>query len=148
MAILIADTDVLIDFLAGQNPTADQITAELEMGTLFTTAVTRFELLSGARTAAQERRIRRLLDALPTLLSTHEPPPSRTHPDGLGAQGDGDRYGRQSYRRHCAISSGNSFHAQSPSLREGAGIAPRAVTLGSNEVNVLSPFSLPRRRIT
>ena len=67
MAILIADTDVLIDFLAGQNPTAAQIAAELEMGTLFTTAVTRFELLSGARTAAQERRIRQLLDALPTL---------------------------------------------------------------------------------
>ena len=67
MAILIADTDVLIDFLAGQNPTAAQIAAELEMGTLCTTAVTRFELLSGARTAAQERRIRRLLDALPTV---------------------------------------------------------------------------------
>ena len=67
MAILIADTDVLIDFLAGLNPTAAQIAAELEMGTLFTTAVTRFELLSDARTAAQERRIRRLLDALPTL---------------------------------------------------------------------------------
>ena len=67
MAILIADTDVLIDFLAGQNPTADQITAELEMGTLFTTAVTRFELLSGARTAAQERRIRRHFERVPGL---------------------------------------------------------------------------------
>jgi predicted nucleic acid-binding protein len=37
------------------------------MGTLFTTAITRFELLSGARTATQERCIRQLLDALPTL---------------------------------------------------------------------------------
>lgn len=67
MAILIADTDVLIDFLAGRNPVADQIAAELERGTLFTTAVTRFEMLSGARTVPQERRIRQLLDALPTL---------------------------------------------------------------------------------
>ncbi|MBI5853709.1 MAG: type II toxin-antitoxin system VapC family toxin [Nitrospirae bacterium] len=67
MALLIADTDVLIDFLAGHNPTADRIALHLEEGTLCTTTVTRFELLSGARTATQERRIRQLLEALPTL---------------------------------------------------------------------------------
>ncbi len=67
MALLIADTDVLIDFLAGHNPVADRIAAHLEEGTLCTTVVTRFELMSGARTPTQERRIRQLLDALTTL---------------------------------------------------------------------------------
>lgn len=67
MALLIADTDVLIDFLAGHNPMAQRIATHLEEGMLCTTAVTRFELMSSARTATQERRIRQLLDALSTL---------------------------------------------------------------------------------
>ena len=42
---IIADTDVLIDFLAGHEPSASRIALELERGDLRTTAVTRFELL-------------------------------------------------------------------------------------------------------
>jgi predicted nucleic acid-binding protein len=65
--MMVADTDVLIDFLAGSNPAAERIAAELNRGELRTTAVTRFELLCGARTARQERTIRELLDAVPAL---------------------------------------------------------------------------------
>ena len=63
----IADTDVLIDFLRGRTPTAQRIALELGRGQLRTTAVTRFELLAGARSARQERLIGQLLDALPCL---------------------------------------------------------------------------------
>lgn len=65
--MMIADTDVLIDFLANRSPVADRIALELEHAALQTTAVTRFELLAGARTARQERMIAELLAALPTL---------------------------------------------------------------------------------
>jgi tRNA(fMet)-specific endonuclease VapC len=64
---LVADTDVLIDFLAGYEPSASRVVLELERGTLRTTAVTRFELLAGARTARQDAVVRRLLDAVPSL---------------------------------------------------------------------------------
>jgi predicted nucleic acid-binding protein len=70
--VIVADTDVLIDFLAGRNPAANRVAAELHRGELRTTAVTRFELLSGARTARQERTIRELLDAVPALVLDEE----------------------------------------------------------------------------
>jgi tRNA(fMet)-specific endonuclease VapC len=63
----VADTDVLIDFLAGVDPSAGEVAFELERGSLQTTAITRFELLSGARNAKQEAPIRQLLAAVPTL---------------------------------------------------------------------------------
>ena len=65
--MIVADTDVLIDFLAGQEPGAGLVESELARGLLRTTAVTRFELLSGARDARHERAIRQLLAAIPTL---------------------------------------------------------------------------------
>jgi len=65
--MMVADTDVLIDFMAARNPGAERVAAELDRGLLRTTAVTRFELLCGARTARQEDTIRQLLDAIPTL---------------------------------------------------------------------------------
>jgi len=68
MAVIVADTDVLIDFLAGVDPAARQVTAELERGSLRTTAITRFELLSGALNARQEETILALLTAIPTLV--------------------------------------------------------------------------------
>ena len=63
----IADTDVLIDFLAGVEPSAAQVAEELERGSLCTTAVSRFELLSGVRSARQEAAVRELLAAVSTL---------------------------------------------------------------------------------
>jgi tRNA(fMet)-specific endonuclease VapC len=64
---IVADTDVLIDFLAGHEPSASRIALELERGGLKTTVVTRFELLAGATSARQMGNIRGLLDAVPEL---------------------------------------------------------------------------------
>jgi tRNA(fMet)-specific endonuclease VapC len=64
VAVIVADTDVLIDYLQGSPPASDRIARELEGGRLATTAVTRFELLAGARTARQEDVVRELLEAL------------------------------------------------------------------------------------
>jgi predicted nucleic acid-binding protein len=63
----VADTDVLIDFLAGAEPAAERVASELERGSLLTTVITRFELLSGARNSRQEKSIRQLLAAVPAL---------------------------------------------------------------------------------
>lgn len=65
--MIVADTDVLIDFLAGVNPAFSRVRSELERGHLQTTAITRFELLSGAGNPKQEARIRDLLEAVPAL---------------------------------------------------------------------------------
>lgn len=65
--MIIADTDVLIDYLADRQPFAERIALELERGALATTAISRFELLSGAKGSSQEQSIRELLDALSTL---------------------------------------------------------------------------------
>jgi predicted nucleic acid-binding protein len=67
VAVIVADTDVLIDFLAGQEPTAARVALEIGQGALRTTAITRFELLSGAKGERQRRNIYKLLDALGTL---------------------------------------------------------------------------------
>ena len=63
----VADTDVLIDFLADAEPAAEWVASELERGSLLTTVITRFELLSGARNSRQEKSIRQLLAAVPAL---------------------------------------------------------------------------------
>jgi tRNA(fMet)-specific endonuclease VapC len=63
----IADTDVLIDFLAGAEPVAARVADELARGSLSTTAVSRFELLCGVRNVRQEAAVRELLAAIPTL---------------------------------------------------------------------------------
>ncbi len=67
MALTVADTDALIDFLAGRGPAADGVSLGLAQGALATTAISRFELLAGARNLREERVIRRLLEALRTL---------------------------------------------------------------------------------
>lgn len=65
--MIVADTDVLIDFLAGRDPAAARIGFELERGDLRTTAITRFELLAGAKTRRQQAMVYDLLGALATL---------------------------------------------------------------------------------
>jgi predicted nucleic acid-binding protein len=64
---IIADTDVLIDFLAGRDPAASRIALEIRSGALRTTTISRFELLAGARTARQRATVLELLDAIPAL---------------------------------------------------------------------------------
>jgi predicted nucleic acid-binding protein len=65
--MMVADTDVLIDYLQGKGRVAERIALELEHAQLCTTAVTRFELRAGARSARQQRLIAQLLEALPCL---------------------------------------------------------------------------------
>jgi tRNA(fMet)-specific endonuclease VapC len=68
LAVIIADTDVLIDFLRGRGGAAKRVALELETRSFSTTAITAFELRSGARTSKQRKGIDTLLDAM-TLLS-------------------------------------------------------------------------------
>jgi tRNA(fMet)-specific endonuclease VapC len=65
--MIVADTDVLIDFLAGRGEGADAVARELRQGDLHTTSVTRFELLSGAKSTRQMSAVAKLLAALPAL---------------------------------------------------------------------------------
>ena len=65
--MIVVDSDVLIDALRGRQPSAGQVRRGLEAGTLATTAVTVFELLSGARGPKQRESVDALLDALPVL---------------------------------------------------------------------------------
>jgi tRNA(fMet)-specific endonuclease VapC len=64
---IIADTDVLIDYLNGAEPAAARIALELEYGGLATTAVSRFELMAGAHSVRQQKLVRALLAAVPAL---------------------------------------------------------------------------------
>ena len=66
--MIIADTDVLIDFLAGKDPGASRVQEELLDGALYTTVITRFELLSGSKNTKQNEKIQQLLDALKVLI--------------------------------------------------------------------------------
>lgn len=66
--MIIADTDVLIDFLRGRGGAAKRVALELETRSFGTTVITAFELRSGARTSNQRKGIDTLLEAM-TLLS-------------------------------------------------------------------------------
>ena len=65
--MIAADTDVLIDFLSGVEPVAAQVAGYVATDQLQTTAVTCFELLSGAAEGKRGDAIRRLVAALPVL---------------------------------------------------------------------------------
>jgi predicted nucleic acid-binding protein len=62
----IADTDVLIDFLSNRGEAA-RVHDLLARGVLYTTVITRFELLSGAKNPRALGRLMDLLDAVPAL---------------------------------------------------------------------------------
>lgn len=66
--MIIADTDVLIDFLFDKEPMASRISLELERGELRTTVLNRFELLSGRYAEKQQTAVAQLLEAVPTFL--------------------------------------------------------------------------------
>lgn len=65
--MIVADSDVLIDFLRGRGEGARRVAIELETRSFATTAITAFELRSGARTARQKRAVDLLLDAMTVL---------------------------------------------------------------------------------
>lgn len=66
--MIVAETDVLIDFLRGRGGAAKRVARELETRSFATTAITAFELRSGVRTAKARAAVDRLLDAT-TILS-------------------------------------------------------------------------------
>jgi predicted nucleic acid-binding protein len=65
--MMLADSDMLIDFLRGKGDGADRIELELRTGQLHTTTVNAFELLSGAHTARDKTKVATLLAALKIL---------------------------------------------------------------------------------
>ncbi|MCB1034682.1 MAG: type II toxin-antitoxin system VapC family toxin [Acidobacteria bacterium] len=65
--MIVADTDVLIDFQRGRDPGAAAVLAALDTGRLATTTITAFELESGAASEKQLGRLQDLLSALVVL---------------------------------------------------------------------------------
>lgn len=65
--MILADTDVLIDFLAGKEPAASRVAAIAAAERLLTSSVNCFELLSGAREGKRGDLVRRLV-AMVTVL--------------------------------------------------------------------------------
>lgn len=65
--MIVADTDVLIDFLSGSGPGVPGVARELARGTLRTTVISRFELLTGARTPQQKKRLLEFLSPIAIL---------------------------------------------------------------------------------
>lgn len=65
--MIVADSDVLIDFLRGHGDFARRVAIELETGSLGTTAVNAFELRSGARAPRQLKVVETLLEAMTVL---------------------------------------------------------------------------------
>jgi tRNA(fMet)-specific endonuclease VapC len=65
--MIVADTDVLIDFLEGRQPGAQAVAEALAAGQLKTTAISCFELLSGALRPRPRKAVHSLLDSLPAL---------------------------------------------------------------------------------
>lgn len=76
MAVIVADSDVLIDFLRGADPMASRVETELRLGALGTTVVNAFELWAGAHTAKQRRAVEDLLEA--TAILPLDQPAART----------------------------------------------------------------------
>lgn len=65
--MILVDTDVLIDYLAGVQPVTDQVAGYVDAEWLQTSAVSCFELLSGASEGKRGDAVRRLLNSLNVL---------------------------------------------------------------------------------
>ena len=65
--MIIADTDVLIDYLEGRGPGAEAVFQALRRDQLQTTTINYFELLAGARRPRQQESILALLESIQVL---------------------------------------------------------------------------------
>jgi tRNA(fMet)-specific endonuclease VapC len=65
--LIIVDTDVLIDYLAGVPPITNELMRYIDSDRLWTTAVSCFELLSGAEEGKRGDSVRHLVDSLSVL---------------------------------------------------------------------------------
>jgi len=66
--MIIADTDVLVDYLRLTVPAAARVAVLIESGELCTTAISRYEIASGTHTPRQFVSVRRLFALIPTLM--------------------------------------------------------------------------------
>lgn len=96
MAMIVADTDVLIDALHGKEPSAGRITLELATGRLATTAITVFELESGARGPKQRDQVQALLAAM-NLLPLNQKAAQRAAEIRRELEAKGQRIGTAAY---------------------------------------------------
>jgi|SRR5208282_493028 len=65
--MIIADTDVLIDYLEGRRPGAEAVSLALRQDQLQATTLSCFELLAGVRSSRQQENVLALLDSIPIL---------------------------------------------------------------------------------
>ena len=65
--MILADTDVLIDYLNGKQPIFDQVAEYIRADSLLTSSVNCFELLSGARSGKRGDRVHELVNTIPVL---------------------------------------------------------------------------------
>jgi tRNA(fMet)-specific endonuclease VapC len=65
--MILADSDVLIDYLLGVSPAREQVTHLIESGMLQTTTVNCFEILQGAGEGREGDAARRLVKTIPSL---------------------------------------------------------------------------------
>jgi predicted nucleic acid-binding protein len=65
--MIIADTDVLIDYLEGRRPGAEAVFQALRLDQLQTTTISYFELLAGARRRRQQESVLALLESIQVL---------------------------------------------------------------------------------
>jgi predicted nucleic acid-binding protein len=65
--MIIADTDILIDYLAGRRPGAEAVSRALRQGQLQTTTLNCFELLAGVGNIRQQEGALALLASMPIL---------------------------------------------------------------------------------
>lgn len=63
--MIVADTDVLIDFLNGKQPGCDWVAQCMEDGDLWITAITRFEILSEKKPSKKVTELVSLIRTLP-----------------------------------------------------------------------------------
>jgi tRNA(fMet)-specific endonuclease VapC len=69
--VIVADSDVLIDYLRGRDPMADRVELELKSRGFATTTVNAFELWAGASSPRQLSAVEALLGAM-TILPLEE----------------------------------------------------------------------------
>jgi tRNA(fMet)-specific endonuclease VapC len=67
LALILADSDILIDYLNGAQPITRQVQEFIRSDRLHTSAISCFELLSGAQEGNRGKRTRALVESIPIL---------------------------------------------------------------------------------
>lgn len=67
VAVIVADSDVLIDALRGRHPVVGRVDALLASGELVTTVITAFELFAGVRSSSSAGPVEQFLEQIDIL---------------------------------------------------------------------------------